>query len=452
MTMRRKIVARVASGDVVSVAFQRRGVTAKVGDNTSLAATYANSAQQASTATQQLRIETAQDASAASQSSLSALDSSGKTAADRLVVLEAKSNVQLNADAVVQAKSSVDESVLTIAQDLAASQQAKSESESARNISVNAKGDSESARDESVTSAAEALSYKQATEVSLASIQRGAPSGVASLDADGKLPVTQLPAMAIGETFVVATEADKLSLVAQTGDVAVVQGSANKTYRLTANDPSIESNWVQLLFPSGNATTLEGHAGSYFLDWNNFQNVPLQFPASTLGGQLPAYFLDWNNLENIPSEFPINKTSAGIDNVDNTADADKPVSAAQEQAIADAVPTGAEIKNLYEEQADTNAYTDSEMALLGSLDQNCMRFRRGIGVENLNNFITAGIYHQSSNGGTSLALNYPATEAGLLEVFLFSGTYIYQRYTTYSASGAHFRVFYAGLWSAWKAM
>ena len=77
----------------------------------------------------------------------------------------------------------------------------------------------------------------------------GAANGIAPLDAAGKLATQYLPAMAIGETFTVASEAEMLSLTAQTGDVAVVTDIGN--FRLAANDPTIASNWVKLVDNEG---------------------------------------------------------------------------------------------------------------------------------------------------------------------------------------------------------
>src|SRR5690606_7199136 len=45
--------------------------------------------------------------------------------------------------------------------------------------------------------------------------QKGAANGVATLDAAGKLPASQVPAVAITDTFVVATQAAMLALTAQ---------------------------------------------------------------------------------------------------------------------------------------------------------------------------------------------------------------------------------------------
>ena len=77
----------------------------------------------------------------------------------------------------------------------------------------------------------------------------GQANGIAPLDAAGKLATQYLPAMAIGETFTVASEAAMTGLVAQTGDVAVVTGIGN--FRLSANDATDAANWVKLVDNEG---------------------------------------------------------------------------------------------------------------------------------------------------------------------------------------------------------
>lgn len=77
----------------------------------------------------------------------------------------------------------------------------------------------------------------------------GVANGIAPLDANQKLPTQYLPAMAIGETFTVAAEAEMLTLTAQTGDVAIVTGVGN--FRLTNNDPTVAENWVKLVDNTG---------------------------------------------------------------------------------------------------------------------------------------------------------------------------------------------------------
>jgi len=56
--------------------------------------------------------------------------------------------------------------------------------------------------------------------------QLGAPNGVASLDATGKIPTTQLPPLALTDVYVVADNAARDALTAQEGDVAIVTSTS----------------------------------------------------------------------------------------------------------------------------------------------------------------------------------------------------------------------------------
>jgi len=77
--------------------------------------------------------------------------------------------------------------------------------------------------------------------------EKGAPLGVATLDASGKLPVSQVPLIAINEVFNAASEAAMLALTAQTGDMARRTDLSNKLYVLAGTgDPTILSNWIEV--------------------------------------------------------------------------------------------------------------------------------------------------------------------------------------------------------------
>ena len=92
--------------------------------------------------------------------------------------------------------------------------------------------------------------------------QLGIAGGVAQLDiATGKLRTDQLPSIAITDTFVVASQAAMLSLVAQTGDLAV-RTDLNKTFILSVNDPSVLANWTELRTPTDAVTSVNGMQGA----------------------------------------------------------------------------------------------------------------------------------------------------------------------------------------------
>ena len=94
----------------------------------------------------------------------------------------------------------------------------------------------------------------------IATSARGAADGVASLDSDGKVPSSELPAIAITETFVVASEAAMLALTAQVGDVAI-RTDVNLNFILATAPASTLANWKQLLSPPDAVTSVDGRTG-----------------------------------------------------------------------------------------------------------------------------------------------------------------------------------------------
>ena len=89
----------------------------------------------------------------------------------------------------------------------------------------------------------------------------GANNGVATLGADGKLNASQVNAIAISDTFVVATQAAMLALTAEVGDIAV-RTDQNKTYILRASPASTLANWQELLTPSSPVSSVFGRTGA----------------------------------------------------------------------------------------------------------------------------------------------------------------------------------------------
>lgn len=96
--------------------------------------------------------------------------------------------------------------------------------------------------------------------------EMGAANGVATLNADGKLPSSQVPPLAITETFVVSDESDKLVLTqADRGDVAIVT-STNTSYILQTEPYSVEENWAKILTPDAPVNSVNGQTGNVSLD------------------------------------------------------------------------------------------------------------------------------------------------------------------------------------------
>ena len=94
----------------------------------------------------------------------------------------------------------------------------------------------------------------------LGTVDKGAAGGVASLDATGKIPSSQLPPIAITETFVVNSQASMLALAAQSGDVAV-RADLKKSFILRLEPASVLANWQELLTPTDAVLSVNGKTG-----------------------------------------------------------------------------------------------------------------------------------------------------------------------------------------------
>lgn len=118
-----------------------------------------------------------------------------------------------------------------------------------------------------------------------------ATSGSASDITTGTLPSSVLPPLAINETFTAATQAAMLALTAQRGDVAIRSDLGGKFYMLTTDSPGTLADWKPIV-ASSDVLSVAGRTGAVTLT----------------------------------------KTDVGLANVDNTSDANKPVSTAQAAA------------------------------------------------------------------------------------------------------------------------
>lgn len=110
----------------------------------------------------------------------------------------------------------------------------------------------------------------------------------------GKIPSSQLPVIALVSTQVVANEAARLALTAQTGDIAVQTGNPGRgTYILRGTDPTVSGDWELMVAPTDSVSSVNGYQGIVVLA----------------------------------------KADVGLSNVDNTSDASKPVSSAAQTAL-----------------------------------------------------------------------------------------------------------------------
>jgi hypothetical protein len=90
---------------------------------------------------------------------------------------------------------------------------------------------------------------------------KDAVSGYAGLDGNGKINPLQLPALAITDTFVVASQVAMLALTAEVGDVAV-RTDLNKSFILRVTGAATLANWQELLTPTDAVSSVFGRSGT----------------------------------------------------------------------------------------------------------------------------------------------------------------------------------------------
>jgi len=149
-----------------------------------------------------------------------------------------------------------------------------------------------------------------------------ASSGSASDLTTGTLPTAVMPPLAINETFTVASQAAMLALTAQRGDVAI-RTDIGRSFILATDSPSTLVDWKQLT-AGGDVTSVASKTGAVTLV----------------------------------------KADVGLSNVDNTSDANKPVSTAQ--ATADALNLKiaqnlADLNNVATARTNLSVYSQAEL-------------------------------------------------------------------------------------------
>lgn len=106
--------------------------------------------------------------------------------------------------------------------------------------------------------------YPLADETKLAGAEvksdKDAANGYAGLDASSKINPLQLPALAISETFVVASEVAQLALIVQEGDIAV-RTDENKSYIALNATNATMADWQDLLAPTDQVASVFGRQG-----------------------------------------------------------------------------------------------------------------------------------------------------------------------------------------------
>jgi hypothetical protein len=197
----------------------------------------------------------------------------------------------------------------------------------------------------------------------------------------GLVPTSQIPSLALTTTHVVASQAAMLALTtsqAQPGDLAVRTDGAG-TFILTDPDPSVLANWTRLNAPTDAVTTVNGQSGTVVLGKSD---VGLGNVDNTSDANKPVSTAQQAALDlKAPIASPtftgtvsgVSKSMVGLGSVDNTSDANKPISTATQTAL-DAKAPKQESVNTVASSGSTETIPDpttAESISRITLDANC---------------------------------------------------------------------------------
>ncbi|PHR02365.1 MAG: hypothetical protein COB29_13985 [Sulfitobacter sp.] len=156
-------------------------------------------------------------------------------------------------------------------------------------------------------------------------------TSVASLSG-GKVPTSQLPALAITDTYPVISEIAQLALTVQQGDVAI-RSDQNKSYIHNGGVAGTMADWNELLTPTDTVLSVNSQTGAVSL---NKWNIGLGNADDTSDADKPISTATQSALDGKSGTghtHSYTKSDVGLTNVDNTSDASKPVSTAQQTAL-----------------------------------------------------------------------------------------------------------------------
>jgi hypothetical protein len=132
--------------------------------------------------------------------------------------------------------------------------------------------------------------------------QKGAANGYASLNASGVIPSSQLPPIALTQTYVVGSQAAMLALPSVVGTVAV-RTDLSETFILQSSPASTLGNWVMLEFPAAAVTSVNGYTGTVSLAFTDLSSHPTTLAGYGITNALPNTTVLPITIAAIPHQF-----------------------------------------------------------------------------------------------------------------------------------------------------
>ena len=184
-----------------------------------------------------------------------------------------------------------------------------------------------------------------------AALNGGKASGnVPVLDSNGKLDTDVLPALALTEVSVVASEADMLALTAQPGDVAI-RTDLSKSFILAAAPASTLANWKELLTPADVVSSVNGKTGAVVLGTDDIAE-----------GSTNLYWTEARGTANFNTNFALASSTSLADTADIFYQDDN-LAATQVTTDTDHLFVTTDEKNLWNAAAHIIVGNDASAAL-----------------------------------------------------------------------------------------
>jgi hypothetical protein len=112
---------------------------------------------------------------------------------------------------------------------------------------------------------ADTITLSNRINLKLDANKTGVANGLASLNALGKIPTDQIPAISFSSVKIITSEAQMLGLISAVVGSVAVRTDVNKSYILSADDPTILANWVMLLTPAPPVQSVNSYSGNIIL-------------------------------------------------------------------------------------------------------------------------------------------------------------------------------------------
>ena len=180
---------------------------------------------------------------------------------------------------------------------------------------------------------------QNALNLKLNTNQVGVPNGTASLNALGKIPTDQIPAISFSSVKVLGSQAEMLAQTNALVGSVVIRTDVNKNFVLAQSNPGVLSNWLELLTPAPPVQSVNGYVGNVSLTkadlgLGNVDNTgDINKPVSTPTQNALDLKANLASPTFTGTVSGITKSMIGLANVDNTTDLNKPVSTPTQNAL-----------------------------------------------------------------------------------------------------------------------